>query len=410
MSVDEITDPATNTYRNWTTATIVFEKGPKGDDGQGIAGAVVRGPVKWESGYKTWNDGTVTESDGIRYIDVVYKDGTYYKCTDEHTQTNGFMSNYWDVASQFNFVATDLLLAPNAKIDFLTNQGLYLVDDDGTTVVGGAQGGQGINFWSGNSDPDSAAFKVDYQGNLTSTAGTIGGWTSNPGYLSGTSSFGGGSAGGTTTLNLTPGEVTGSISVSGGHGQSGPASTYNGTFSLTSGHLSFNTSNTSGDSNSVLLDYSGFSLEQTDGVTDDYISLSTAGLSITKDINGVRDSSATLTSSYLHVDSVSTDTIDTESLSSDSIVVDGRSVALSSGVIPFKIAIVTDNSSLFTVSGGEWYFNGTALGIYCGSGYTIATIRGDSWTIWDNSKLEFVDTGVYSTSVTRRGDTIYFEI
>jgi hypothetical protein len=85
-----------------------------------------------------------------------------------------------------------------------------------------------------------------------------------------------------------------------------------------------------------------------------------------------------------------------------------RVAALSGGYIPFKIAIITDSTSLFTVSGGEWYFNGAATGIPASS--RSISYSGHEYTLYDSEKGEYVGSGVYDTDVTRSGDTIYIEI
>ena len=48
--------------------------------------------------------------------------------------------------NQFNFVATQVLLADNGKIEFLSSNQLTMLSDDGNTVVAGMSGGDGVNI------------------------------------------------------------------------------------------------------------------------------------------------------------------------------------------------------------------------------------------------------------------------
>ena len=437
--------------RNWTTATIVFEKGAKGVGTPGLAGAVVRGPVKWESGYKTWNDGTVTESDGIRYIDVVYKDGTYYKCTDDHTQTGGFMSNYWEVASQFNFVATDLLLAPNAKIDFLTNQGLYLVDDDGTTVVGGAQGGDGINFWAGDSTPSNAEFRVSYDGSMVSSKGTIGGWTIGTDSLSATGSG----------SNYTPSIVLNYTNSSGDtiysrlHNDGlyfssdslGVNSTDVSTI-VSSGRISFSETTVLNQQDTRLsssVEAGGFNFTtqqppQTGHNPNTHSSayLSTYSgdfhmqvLSNSDNIGGSFGVYLSGVSPYIRADvssfsiygSLSATSVSSENISADKInaadqlTVSDRTVVSSSGALPLRIVLVVDSLStaqnMFSNSRSTWYFGNSDTGVSTGSYASLSTASlstGGTEVIYSGSAGSKSTGIVLSTGLGRRGDTIYIEI
>ena len=153
--------------------------GEKGADGR--QGAAVRGPVEWTKSLsnRRWCNGEYSEAypeDG-NWIDVIYYDEKIYRCI---TSYNGTASDTWDKvssnweeASEFNFVATNLLLAKNAYIEFLTNRGLYL-RDSGNTITGGMQGGNGTNVWVGSDSPSTAPFKVDYDGTMTATKGKFG--------------------------------------------------------------------------------------------------------------------------------------------------------------------------------------------------------------------------------------------
>lgn len=169
-----------------------------GEDGtNGRDGAAIRGPYDYyavSSSTQCWCAGSGTTQCGEcgDWIDVVYKDGVYYrciksyqgKCTSGITNAASGISNseYWTSGENYDFIATNLLLAENAKIKFLSNNQLYLMS--GGNVTAGAAGGNGISFWAGWPEPSSAApFSVSADGNLIATKGTIAGWNlTNSGY------------------------------------------------------------------------------------------------------------------------------------------------------------------------------------------------------------------------------------
>lgn len=140
-----------------------------------------------------WQDVTGTTWDGadFRYASgsttycqnrVVFltnpnEDLTYWRCVSSYTGTindtwDNVKSN-WESASTFNFVSTNLLLADNAKIDFLTGNEIYLRDSEGT-ITGGMAGGEGYNIWAGSTVPDDAPFRVNYKGEMEATKGKFG--------------------------------------------------------------------------------------------------------------------------------------------------------------------------------------------------------------------------------------------
>ena len=152
--------------------------GVPGDPGR--QGAVLRGPYAWDeysASTRWWFNGEESEEEeSAKWIDVILKDDTYYYCS---TSYYGSLSPWssvesaWTSGDTFDFVATRLLLAENASIDFLTGNEVYLKDTGGT-VTGGLAGGNGVNFWAGGPDPANASFTVDYEGNLTATKGSFG--------------------------------------------------------------------------------------------------------------------------------------------------------------------------------------------------------------------------------------------
>lgn len=166
----------------------VISAGRDGDATQGRQGAAIRGPVEWLStAARRWCSGNgnasgVSMEEDYQYIDVIFRivdsKKVYYVCTKSYTQTAntewGTVSQYWtQTDEQYEFVASKVLLADNAYIDFLTGNEIYLRDSGGT-VTAGAAGGNGISFWAGNDQPGNAPYQVNYDGSLKSTKGTFG--------------------------------------------------------------------------------------------------------------------------------------------------------------------------------------------------------------------------------------------
>ena len=169
-----------NIQRDQEDIDIVMDgaAGLPGDPGR--QGATMRGPYLWDeysASTRWWYNGEESEEEeSTKWIDVILKDDTYYYCS---TSYYGSLSPWssvesaWTSGDTFDFVATRLLLAENASIDFLTGNEVYLKDTGGT-VTGGLAGGNGVNFWAGGPDPLNASFTVDYEGNLTATKGSFG--------------------------------------------------------------------------------------------------------------------------------------------------------------------------------------------------------------------------------------------
>lgn len=180
-------DENNNTQYDIETIPILHD-GQNGKDGQGRQGAAIRGPVEWLStSARRWcsgknnADGESMEEDE-QYIDIVFRivdsKKVYYVCTKSYTQTANTewstVSSFWkQTDEQYEFVASKVLLADNAYIDFLTGNEIYLRDSGGT-VTAGAAGGNGISFWAGSDQPGNAPYQVNYDGSLKSTKGTFG--------------------------------------------------------------------------------------------------------------------------------------------------------------------------------------------------------------------------------------------
>lgn len=162
-----------------------------GKDGQSRKGAAVLGPTEWTSALqRRWHSGNEnaadapTEEDKL-FLDIIMRvvDGEkiYYYCNTSYSQSAtttewGTVSQYWtQTDEQYEFVASKVLLADNAYINFMTGNEIYLRDSGGT-VTAGAAGGNGISFWAGGPENkiSDAPFQVNYDGSLKSTKGTFG--------------------------------------------------------------------------------------------------------------------------------------------------------------------------------------------------------------------------------------------
>lgn len=162
------------------------DKGDKGDPGDsgstGLQGAAIRGPVDWYSGITTnrrFCNGRGPLSGDTKFIDILMKDDIYYQCDISYDATpsddwDNVKGNWVSADTAYNFVASEVLLANNAKIRFLGSNELFLMSGD--TITGGAKGGSGdtIAFWAGGSNPNTAPYKVDHIGNLSATTGQFG--------------------------------------------------------------------------------------------------------------------------------------------------------------------------------------------------------------------------------------------
>ena len=152
------------------------KKGDKGDTGeQGIQGCIIR-DSEWVIGTQYRNDETLTS--GTRYIDVVLvrNDSTAtgwdaYKCKVTHTSTAATAPSnaaYWEkFGANITTIFTSLIIAKNAKINFLQGNQLLIQKNDGKVTAGlsGSDAGYKVRFWAGSETPDNAPFRVTEDGN-----------------------------------------------------------------------------------------------------------------------------------------------------------------------------------------------------------------------------------------------------
>lgn len=164
--------------------TIPFiREGKDGINGlQGRRGATVRGPVNYEEQTTTrrFCNGELTDTnhpEDALWLDVIRKDSSIYYCNTSYTgscnDTWSSVSSNWTASDQqFDFMATKLLLANNANIDFLSGNEIYLKDSS-SNVTGGAAGGNGINFWAGGATPSTAPYRVSNDGSFYASNANI---------------------------------------------------------------------------------------------------------------------------------------------------------------------------------------------------------------------------------------------
>lgn len=162
---------------------IQGEKGDKGDDGaegkQGIQGCVVR-DSEWAIGTEYRNDSNITDGSlEVRYVDVVLVKNNNvetgwdaYRCKLTHVSSTSITyenASYWEkFSANVGTIFTSLIIAKNAKINFLQGNQLTIQQDDGTITAGmsGSDDGEKIRFWAGSNTPDSAPFRVNEQGEV----------------------------------------------------------------------------------------------------------------------------------------------------------------------------------------------------------------------------------------------------
>jgi hypothetical protein len=157
---------------------IPIEKISDGDTG--ARGPALRGPQAWNdcaTGY-AFKQG----AEGEAYVDVVLYNGYYYLCKKSHTksstnypgssadQTNG----YWQLGDSVDLIATKVLLAANAIINFAQTNQILVMKSDGTTVALGLGGGS-YPLWIGAPAAANAPFKVDIDGKMKATGAEISG-------------------------------------------------------------------------------------------------------------------------------------------------------------------------------------------------------------------------------------------
>lgn len=166
----------------------------------GLQGCVVRMNGEWQPNVEYVNE-SESERDGVRYIDVVqYKVDGELKYFERKPKTDGYVfddnyqsypapfdgSDYWQIANFMKFIATDLLIAPAAWIEYLTGKSHYLTDGN-ERITAGVQGeadnDEHPHFFAGsdyesvdeikNIPPKDAPFRVMRDGSLYASKATV---------------------------------------------------------------------------------------------------------------------------------------------------------------------------------------------------------------------------------------------
>ena len=113
-----------------------------------------------------------------------------YRCKLTHEASSSITyenTSYWEkFGLNVGAIFTSLIIAKNAKIQFLQGNQLTIQKSDGTITAGlsGSDAGQKIRMWAGSNNPDIAPYRVDeygetwqtkahIQGEITATSGSI---------------------------------------------------------------------------------------------------------------------------------------------------------------------------------------------------------------------------------------------
>ena len=388
--------------------TIPIMKDGK-EGGQGIAGAAIRGPYEWTgmedrrftSGSDSCNvdDGPYPED--YLFIDVIFRMSgntkVYYRCVSSYTQvaetTWAGVQMFWQESDvSYDFVAADLILGNNGKINFLSGQEIYLLNSGGT-VTGGARAADSANtivFWAGGDEShlQNAAFKVYYDGSLEATKGKIGPWTIS----------------GTTGLEY---------------------NTYDGTENYRNSHLNTDEvsiwERTAGQTKDFTAGLNGIHYSASPEMTDGMCALEVLGGNV---VFSESSFSVPSGSPKIYLDMpVRADYYDGNPVEfevgieapnidvASGITLSGGTINVGGSIFPscLKVAYVTESGVFgnnFSNVGGTLYFNGDMnLGIPYSSSSSIGA--GGMWYCNGNP------TGVYYSAdsrFTKRGDTIYITI
>lgn len=162
--------------------------GPTGP--RGTKGPIQRTHDGFETGSYDYSDGT---KDTDKFIDVVVVDGQVYYCIKSYRSSSPSINDteHWAQGSNFDLVATKLLLAANATITMANSQQINIMDGD--TLWGSfryAATSDDYALWLGASDGASAPFSVkrngavkmtnaDVTGRIDATSGSIAGFNIN---------------------------------------------------------------------------------------------------------------------------------------------------------------------------------------------------------------------------------------
>lgn len=150
------------------------EQGGSGGPGpRGTKGPIQRTHDGFETGSYDYSDGT---KDTDKFIDIVVVNGQVYYCSLSYTSSSPSVTDgHWTQGSNFDLVATKLLLADNATIKMANSQQINIMD--GNTIWGSfryAATNDDYALWLGASNGASAPFAVTRGGAIRATSGQIG--------------------------------------------------------------------------------------------------------------------------------------------------------------------------------------------------------------------------------------------
>ena len=147
--------------------------GPGGPGPRGTKGPIQRTHDGFVTGYYYYSDGT---EDTDKFIDIVVVNGQVYYCSLSYPSSSPSITDgHWTQGSNFDLVATKLLLAENATITMANSQQINIID--GNTLWGSfryAATNDDYALWLGASNGASAPFAVTRGGVIKAMAGQIG--------------------------------------------------------------------------------------------------------------------------------------------------------------------------------------------------------------------------------------------
>lgn len=191
-----LTVPFTVTYngvtynRSFSITTVA--DGGKGDKGNaGHNGVYIPPMMLWEDYPDGYEFKCGNLDDGETRLDVVLVKNpnntlTPYRCTVSHTKASHptAANAPWEPTeiTDYKSIATDLLLAKNARIEFLSGEAILV--GSGTTPCGyfGAPSG-GVILFLGASTPEAAPFRVSSDGRVVATRMEISGNSTFRGFV-----------------------------------------------------------------------------------------------------------------------------------------------------------------------------------------------------------------------------------
>lgn len=161
------------------------DKGDKGDTGEpGVPGRTYK-PVR----IRRWENIAALDriyagyGDSDPWTDIVFTVApnnaqVFYKCVQNCVKAAGTQpsdqtyTGYLVSAADYTVIATEVLLATNAVINLLQGNRVTVCNTSGS-VTAGLQGASGVQIWAGSATPESAPYRVYYDGSFVATNANI---------------------------------------------------------------------------------------------------------------------------------------------------------------------------------------------------------------------------------------------